>query len=95
MIRADPGPCLGERNTTQKKCWNGQQQLLPVRPLDRGDPLGGDQAVRHVIRTGREKVGVPELCFSHGDQEIRPRCHNRFPTGVFMSKAPDPRRRHD
>ena len=63
------------------------QELLPVRPLDRGDPLSGDQAVRRVIRTGREEVGVPELCFSHGDKKIRRRCHNRFPAGVSMPKA--------
>lgn len=24
------------------------------------------EAVQRVIRTGREEVGVPELCFSHG-----------------------------
>lgn len=79
MIRADPGPCLGERNTTQKKCWNGQQQLLPVRPLDRGDPLGGDRAVRHVIPTGREKVRVPEFCFGRGDQENPPELSQPVP----------------
>ena len=27
------------------------------------------EAVRRVIRTGREEVGVPQLCFSHGRQE--------------------------
>jgi hypothetical protein len=27
------------------------------------------EAVRRVIRTGRGKVGVPDLCFSHGWQE--------------------------
>ena len=27
------------------------------------------EAVRRVIRTGREELGVPELCFSHCRQE--------------------------
>src|SRR3712207_6169003 len=30
------------------------------------------EAIRRVIRTGREEVGVPELCSSHGDQENPP-----------------------
>ena len=45
------------------------------------------EAVRRVIRTGREEVGVPELCFSHGDQEDPPKLSQPIPGRCLLVEA--------
>jgi alkylhydroperoxidase family enzyme len=45
-------------------------------PRTLGDEV---EAVRRVIRTGREELRVPELCFSHGDQENPPEVSQPIP----------------
>lgn len=45
------------------------RNLLPSRPR-LPPPLGGDQTIGSVVLAGREEVGVPELCFSGGWQEL-------------------------
>jgi alkylhydroperoxidase family enzyme len=37
------------------------------------------EALRRVIRTGREEIRVPDLCFSHGDQENPPKVSQPVP----------------
>ena len=102
---ARPDPCICRRSCSLTstpcdggivKCliWDFDGALAHLRRVLR--TLGEEvEAVRRVIRSGREEVRVPEFCFSHGDQENPPKLSH--PTRVRCLHVQDhrQRRRHD
>jgi hypothetical protein len=62
----------------------GETRAASERTLQRRVALF--EAVRSIIRTCREEVRYRNSALATAIKKIRRSCHNRFPTGVLMSK---------